>query len=818
MKGVTRTRHENHPLVKIFTRLFLLLAMASLAACGPEDPLDESGVAGTGIFQGTVSEKTQLASFEVEIKAQSGERTTAVIDRNGQYTVEGAPGEGPWLIRSSLGNDDYHYGIAYPEAIAHIHSYTDVVLRSWFLARYDISASEIDSIFDSADTLPVLPTAVQFTAVAGPYLDLVEFVLDDYGLTGNQLLSESFRADDTGIDLFLDRNPVLVDESGGRLITFVISDPDGETQTSTIADILLGVVEGQRDTQPPSMPSGLRVLSGASGEPVLVWEPSTDNTAVAGYRILRDGEFIAISPYPIYTDTETSAATLHSYEVESIDIGRIRSTAAQVSTDTVADGDDLPAPVNVVSLVSTTQRVELEWTQDRIDAVAGFNIYRGATANSLSQVPLIKVTSAKVTDATISPAQEYWYAVSAVNARGEQSPLSEPLRVVTSGIALPPVEPPSTVVPQLAGLNAPDDAPAMSCGTAFPSYNIDTELTPAPGCYRVERDIVVDNFGVLKLQPGVVLQFAAGSKLLIESRGRLMSEGTDDNPVVLTGQQARKGWWWGVQFNRSDDSRNIISRTVVEYHGLESSTESAGISLVSSTDDPSQLRVENSLIRYGGSYGIDIPGLDGKLTSFKGNLVTQNARAASTNYTSMKAFSVDSSFTENLENRLFVTGASYDQNIVINDIGMPFQMGNINQVKGTIIVNEGVEMYFLDGQAFTARENLAIRGKADNPVILTSIKETPGSWQGLHLIEGANVELSHVIIENGGMNGGRNPQGSNLFANDARMSLDSVTLRSSSSYGYYEEGSDVIIDRADNISIDDNARQDVVKLEVRGAR
>ena len=66
--------------------------------------------------------------------------------------------------------------------------------------------------------------------------------------------------------------------------------------------------------------------------------------------------------------------------------------------------------------------------------------------------------------------------------------------------------------------------------------------------------------------------------------------------------------------------------------------------------------------------------------------------------------------------------------------------------------------------------------------------------------------------------GGRNPQGSNLFATGARMSLDSVTLRSSSSYGYYESGTDVIIDRADNISIDGNARQDLVKLEVRGAR
>ncbi|ASJ71959.1 fibronectin type III domain-containing protein [Granulosicoccus antarcticus] len=797
--------------MKLFARLLLLLAMASLVGCNFEEPSDESGVVGTGItFRGTISEQQQLADNEIEIRAQSGERTTAIIGNDGQYSAEGALGSGPWLIRSSLGNDNYHYGVAYPEAIAHIHSYTDVVLRSWFLGRYDIS--DIDAAFESADTLPELPSADQFTDLAGLYLRLVEFVLEDYGLTGKQLLSEPFRADDTGVDLFLDLNPVFVDENGGRQITIVITDPASKIQTSTNADILLGVVEGVSDTQPPSMPSDLRVLNGVSGEPVLVWEPSTDNTVVIGYDVLRDGQLIATTPYPVYTDTGASAAAFHFYEVQSIDTAGNRSAAAQVSTDSVVDGggEALSTPVNVVSVVSTTQRVELSWTQDRIDVVAGFNIYRGPSVDTLSSLPLVRVSSTSVTDATISAGQEYWYAVTAVDARGNESPQSEPLRVLTTGIALTPPESSPQTVPALAGLNVPDTE-AMSCDAVFPTYNIDTELTPAAGCYQVEGDIVVDNFGVLKLQPGVVLKFAAGSKLLIGTHGRLVSEGSDDNPVVLTGQRLVEGWWWGVEFNHSDDSRNIISRTVIEYHG--SNTEAAaGIALVSSTNDSSRLRVENSLIRYGGWSGIDISGLDAKLDSFKGNLVTQNRRAATTDYTSLSAFNDDSSFIDNDLNRLVVVGASIDEDVVFDDIGLPLQIGAINQVRGTIIINAGVKMYFIGGDVFIVRGNLAIRGTANNPVVLTSINETPGSWKGLQLVEGANAEISNVIIENGGMIGSRSPEGSNLFANDARMSLENVTLRSSSSYGYHETGNQVTIDRADNINIVDNARVDVVSL------
>ena len=155
---------------------------------------------------------------------------------------------------------------------------------------------------------------------------------------------------------------------------------------------------------------------------------------------------------------------------------------------------------------------------------------------------------------------------------------------------------------------------------------------------------------------------------------------------------------------------------------------------------------------------------------------------------------------------------NYDREVVIDDPGLPLQLSGINQLSGTIIINEGVEMFFTNNTSFIVRENLAINGTAERPVLISSINLVPGNWQGVQLIEGANVNLNNVIIEYGGLAGGMNPEGSNLFANDARLSVNNLTLRNSSSFGFYATGDQVIVDSAEQVSIVDNARQDILEL------
>ena len=73
------------------------------------------------------------------------------------------------------------------------------------------------------------------------------------------------------------------------------------------------------DTETPSVPSGLSPASVSSTQITISWTASTDNVAVAGYRIYRDGAPLRSTPSTSYTDTELTPLTSYSYAVAAYD-------------------------------------------------------------------------------------------------------------------------------------------------------------------------------------------------------------------------------------------------------------------------------------------------------------------------------------------------------------------------------------------------------------------------------------------------------------------------------------------------------------------
>jgi len=196
----------------------LLACVLALSSCsGSSENGEEGGIVGTGII-GVASEPRSLASNAVEIKAFSGERFSAELDSDKRYRVADLKGEGPWVVRTTLDVNDYHYSIAYEKTITNINSYSDVVLRNWF-ARANL---DIDASFAGVQAFAALPSQNEFLATADSLFALVGLVLDSYGVLGSQILSGNFLADDTGIDDFIDKNPVIVD---GEFISILLTDP-----------------------------------------------------------------------------------------------------------------------------------------------------------------------------------------------------------------------------------------------------------------------------------------------------------------------------------------------------------------------------------------------------------------------------------------------------------------------------------------------------------------------------------------------------------------------------------------------------------------
>lgn len=99
------------------------------------------------------------------------------------------------------------------------------------------------------------------------------------------------------------------------------------------------------DTQPPTVPTGLRSTGTGSTTVSLAWEPSTDNVEVKGYDV-----FIGTSTTAAATSTSTSvlvegltASTPYSFTVKAKDAaGNISGASAALSVTTTPGGGDPP--------------------------------------------------------------------------------------------------------------------------------------------------------------------------------------------------------------------------------------------------------------------------------------------------------------------------------------------------------------------------------------------------------------------------------------------------------------------------------------------
>ncbi|QFZ72190.1 glycosyl hydrolase family 5 [Streptomyces fagopyri] len=96
---------------------------------------------------------------------------------------------------------------------------------------------------------------------------------------------------------------------------------------------------GGGDTQAPTVPGGLTVSSTTSNSATLSWSASTDNTAVTGYDVYRNGTKVGSATTTSYTDSGLAASTTYTYTVRAKDAaGNVSASSTAVSATTKASG------------------------------------------------------------------------------------------------------------------------------------------------------------------------------------------------------------------------------------------------------------------------------------------------------------------------------------------------------------------------------------------------------------------------------------------------------------------------------------------------
>src|SRR5206468_2314298 len=105
----------------------------------------------------------------------------------------------------------------------------------------------------------------------------------------------------------------------------------------------------QADITPPATPAGL-VATTAGGPGVnLAWSASTDNVAVTGYIVRRNGVQVRTSASTTYADTGLSSATTYGYTVAAHDAAGNISSESTIASATTADTIAPTTPAGLVA-------------------------------------------------------------------------------------------------------------------------------------------------------------------------------------------------------------------------------------------------------------------------------------------------------------------------------------------------------------------------------------------------------------------------------------------------------------------------------------
>lgn len=176
----------------------------------------------------------------------------------------------------------------------------------------------------------------------------------------------------------------------------------------------------------------------------LAWTAASDNRAVAGYRVWRDGLLIATTAPTVTRSSDASLApgTTHTYAVRAFDSAGNQSAAA-VATATTRSPDPAPtAPGNLAASVgATTARLTWSAATDNV-AVSGYRIWRdGALSGS--------TTGLSFSTVGLTPETTYTWTVRAYDNTGQ---LGAPANV-TARTPFVDVTPPSSPVALISQIN-----------------------------------------------------------------------------------------------------------------------------------------------------------------------------------------------------------------------------------------------------------------------------------------------------------------------------------------------------------------------------
>ena len=247
--------------------------------------------------------------------------------------------------------------------------------------------------------------------------------------THSVALSWAASSDDVGVASYtVTRNGMVVATgvTGTSTVDAAAADTTSYTYTVTAVDAAgnmsaasPGATLTTPDWTPPSAPT-LAAAAGPPNEIDLTWTGATDNVAVTGFDVYRDGV-----PTPIaqgvtattWADTGLSGGSTHTYYVVARDAAGNASPPSNTASSTVGTATVPVGPPTalVAAQLTSPGQVRLSWSPPTTGSASSYDVYRGATLIAGS------TTSTVAVDVAASDSVTSTYTVIAHDTNGNSA-------------------------------------------------------------------------------------------------------------------------------------------------------------------------------------------------------------------------------------------------------------------------------------------------------------------------------------------------------------------------------------------------------------
>jgi len=190
------------------------------------------------------------------------------------------------------------------------------------------------------------------------------------------------------------------------------------------------------DTTAPTIPAGVHTTTVQDTSLTISWTASTDDVAVTGYKIYRDGSLIGTTTSTSFNDSGLSPVTQYDYTVKAYDAANNVSAASAVLHATTAYDTTAPTiPANLQTTSATDTTISLQWdaATDNV-GVTGYDLYRNG-------VLITSTVGTSFTDTGLHVNTSYSYKIRSHDGSGNNSSQSTALNTGTIADVIAPAAP-----------------------------------------------------------------------------------------------------------------------------------------------------------------------------------------------------------------------------------------------------------------------------------------------------------------------------------------------------------------------------------------